>query len=407
MVTNLYGTGVQTDADGFIINDGSLPTAFNVITGKFEPNPYYTGNKNGESNDPPPEKTPAEILAEDSLKDGGDTNDDGVVDANELDYWRPTDARYGTNPNNGNNYGAAYLDMIRRDGGESFIGDDNFFSEEEFYEWDAFRQKRANDGGKEYIGLTVEGMPNFVDPNTGEREDPPTGDDDPEEEGNWWDSLELSSEGNSFTDPQYQVSALASVEALRYKYSNDGNTEDLANFESWYAAHPSGYGSKMWGWFMSRVGGSGPGGVDPNPNEVTKVLPKPDVKMLGDSSNYTVGDRVDQLRPAVPIPDGGRQATDFELRYDIRNPRPYRPENPFNAERVYPMPGPDLPSDPDRAYRPPRYNPFEDSPFERPEVPDNVAPEPPDDRGVPLDKVRLIARGGVVKPLTGIQTLGR
>ena len=82
---------------------------------------------------------------------------------------RPTTNQYGINPNNGNFYGASQLDMIRRDGGAPFIGDDNFFSKDEFYEWDAFRQNRALDGGKEYTGKTVAGMPNFVDPVTRQR----------------------------------------------------------------------------------------------------------------------------------------------------------------------------------------------------------------------------------------------
>ena len=197
-------------------------------------------------------------------------------------------------------------------------------------------------------------------------------DDDPEKEdgdGFWWDSLELSSEGNSFTDPQYQMIALGSVEALRSKLKG----EDLSNFESWYAANPSGYNSPMWNWFMDGQGGSGDGGF-------RRTVPVDKVGMLQDSSNYTVGDRVDQLRQAVPIPDGGRVATDFELKYEgmdgpIRDPgtgaiiRPARPDNPFNSGN-----------------RPPGT----ESPFER-----------------PLGPAAPFAKGGVVKPLTGIQTLGR
>ena len=123
---------------------------------------------------------------------------------------------------------------------------------------------------------------------------------------------------------------------------------------------------------MGGQGGSGDGGF-------RRTVPVDKVGMLQDSSNYTVGDRVDQLRQAVPIPDGGRVATDFELKYEgmdgpIRDPgtgaiiRPARPDNPFSS-----------------GSRPPGT----ESPFERP----------------PLRTT--FARGGVVKPLTGIQTLGR
>ena len=391
--SSLYGPGVQTDADGFVVNDGSLPTAYNVRTGKFEPNPYYKGNQSEGSDNPPADQTPAENLAAEALLDGGDANNDGVVDANELDFWRPTDARYGTNPNNGNDFGTGWLDMIRRDGGAPFIGDDNFFSEEEFYAWDQFRQKRAIDGGKEYIGETVEGMPNFVDPNTGETEKPP----EEEQDGNWWDTLELSSEGNLFTDPAYQTVALGSVEAIRYKLANEGATEDLANFESWYAANPSGYGSGMWKWFMSGQAGSGPGGVEDG--EVIRVLPQPKVAMLGDSSEYEVGPGEGQLQEAVPIPDGGRQATDFGLRAeeeDFFESPSYVPvinpdENPFNTDN-----------------RSTERDPQNLTPFQRQRFSDFVAPLPslpPDMPSPPPYESK--ARGGVVKPLTGIQTLGR
>ena len=234
--------------------------------------------------------------------------------------------------------------------------------------------------------LKAEGRSDIITQTPRERpkeDDPENKDPEENEDGFWWDSLELSSEGNLFTDPTYQLVALGSVEALRNRLANDGATEDLANFESWYAANPSGYASPMWNWFMKGQGGSGSDGF-------RRTVPIDKVGMLQDSSNYTVGNRADQLRQAVPIPDGGRVATDFKLKYEgmdgpIRDPgtgviiRPGRPDNPF-----------------DTGNRPPGYP---RTPFERPLGP--AAPHLKD------ELTPDFARGGVVKPLTGIQTLGR
>ena len=207
-------------------------------------------------------------------------------------------------------------------------------------------------------------------------------DDDPEkedEDGFWWDKTSYSSEGSAFPQAtsSTDLGAFPLISSIRAYYTGNEDEEGLANFNSWMTAHPEGYGSEMWNNFflpLVNTSGTGPG------SGPRSVVPVDKVGMLQDSSNYTVGDRVDQLRQAVPIPDGGRVATDFELKYEgmdgpIRDPgtgaiiRPAPSDNPFNSGN-----------------RPPGT----ESPFERP-----LGPRAP------------FARGGVVKPLTGIQTLGR
>jgi hypothetical protein len=115
----------------------------------------YT-NKNGEPS------TQNELDKVFAANDGGDTNNDGVVSDAELGAWRPTDGRYGTNPNNNNNYSQNTLAQILRDGGVDSDGD-GVFSNEEFYDYDALRQRRDGDS---YGGVTAPGDANYQDPST-------------------------------------------------------------------------------------------------------------------------------------------------------------------------------------------------------------------------------------------------
>ena len=115
----------------------------------------YT-NKNGEPS------TQNELDKVFAANDGGDTNNDGVVNDAELQAWRPTDGRYGTNPNNNNNYSQNTLAQILRDGGVDSDGD-GVFSESEFYDYDALRQRRDGDS---YGGVTAPGDANYQDPST-------------------------------------------------------------------------------------------------------------------------------------------------------------------------------------------------------------------------------------------------
>jgi hypothetical protein len=222
--------------------------------------------------------------------------------------------------------------------------------------------------------LKVEDRPELI---TETPRDGPEKDDDDPEETFWWDKVDYSNEGVEFTGATSatDLGSAVPISAIRVYYKDDA--EGLANFNSWMVAHPKGFQSEMWNKFFLPLINTSNTGVGSGP---ATTVPVDKVAMLQDSSNYTVGDRVDQLRQAVPIPDGGRVATDFELKYEgvdgpIRDPgtgaiiSPARPDNPFNSGN-----------------RPPGT----ESPFER-----------------PLGPAAPFARGGVVKPLTGIQTLGR
>jgi hypothetical protein len=129
----------------------------------------YT-NKNGEPS------TQNELDKVFAANDGGDTNNDGVVSDAELGAWRPTDGRYGTNPNNNNNYSQNTLAQILRDGGVDSDGD-GVFSNEEFYDYDALRQRRD---GNSYGGVTAPGDANYQDPSTWNN--PPAAELPPEQE---------------------------------------------------------------------------------------------------------------------------------------------------------------------------------------------------------------------------------
>lgn len=112
------------------------------------------------------------FLLQDALEDGADVNEDGIVSEQELYKWRPSDGRYGRNPNNRVNRNQAYsqeaLDTIRRQGG--VIGDDGVFSEDEFWEYDKLRQIRD---GENYGGATRAGEFNYQDPSTWNNPPPP------------------------------------------------------------------------------------------------------------------------------------------------------------------------------------------------------------------------------------------
>tara|TARA_R110001583_G_scaffold20436_4_gene78795 strand:+ start:7714 stop:9000 length:1287 start_codon:yes stop_codon:yes gene_type:complete len=111
-------------------------------------------------------------INEQALADGADVNEDGIVSEQELYKWRPSDGRYGRNPNNRVNRNQAYsqeaLDTIRRQGG--VIGDDGVFSEDEFWEYDKLRQIRD---GENYGGATRAGEFNYQDPSTWNNPPPP------------------------------------------------------------------------------------------------------------------------------------------------------------------------------------------------------------------------------------------
>ena len=104
-------------------------------------------------------------INEQALADGADADGDGTVSDEELYKWRPSDGRYGRNPNNRVNRNQAYsqsaLDTIKGQGG--VIGDDGVFSEDEFWEYDKLRQIRD---GENYGGATLEGEFNYQDPST-------------------------------------------------------------------------------------------------------------------------------------------------------------------------------------------------------------------------------------------------
>ena len=96
---------------------------------------------------------------------GADIDGDRQISDEELYNWRPSDSRYGTNPNNRVNrnqsYSQAALDTLRRKGAD--MGDDGVFSEDEFWKFDAARQKGE---GQNYGGATLEGEFNYQDPST-------------------------------------------------------------------------------------------------------------------------------------------------------------------------------------------------------------------------------------------------
>ena len=96
---------------------------------------------------------------------GADIDGDRQISDEELYNWRPSDSRYGTNPNNRVNrnqsYSQAALDTLRRKGAD--MGDDGVFSEDEFWKFDAARQQNE---GQNYGGATLEGEFNYQDPST-------------------------------------------------------------------------------------------------------------------------------------------------------------------------------------------------------------------------------------------------
>ena len=103
---------------------------------------------------------------------GADIDGDRQISDEELYNWRPSDSRYGTNPNNRVNrdqsYSQAALDTLRRKGAD--MGDDGVFSEEEFWKFDAARQQNE---GQNYGGATLEGEFNYQDPSTWNAPQPP------------------------------------------------------------------------------------------------------------------------------------------------------------------------------------------------------------------------------------------
>ena len=105
----------------------------------------------------------AQALAD--INAGADMDGDNLISDEELYNWRPSDSRYGTNPNNRVNrdqsYSQAALDTLRRKGAE--MGDDGVFSEDEFWKFDAARQQNE---GQNYGGATLEGEFNYQDPST-------------------------------------------------------------------------------------------------------------------------------------------------------------------------------------------------------------------------------------------------
>ena len=110
------------------------------------------------------------------IQDGADADGDGNVTVSEMGAWRPTDGRYGTNPNNNNNYSQNTLAQILKDGGVDSDGD-GVFSESEFYDYDALRQRRDGDS---YGGVTAPGDANYQDPSTWNN--PPAAELPPEQE---------------------------------------------------------------------------------------------------------------------------------------------------------------------------------------------------------------------------------
>ena len=109
------------------------------------------------------EELRAQALAD--IDAGADIDGDRQISDEELYNWRPSDARYGTNPNNRVNrdqaYSQAALDTLRRKGAD--MGDDGVFSEDEFWKFDAARQQNE---GQNYGGATLEGEFNYQDPST-------------------------------------------------------------------------------------------------------------------------------------------------------------------------------------------------------------------------------------------------
>ena len=116
------------------------------------------------------EELRAQALAD--INAGADMNGDNLISDEELYNWRPSDSRYGTNPNNRVNrdqsYSQAALDTLRRKGAE--MGDDGVFSEDEFWKFDAARQQNE---GQNYGGATLEGEFNYQDPSTWNAPQPP------------------------------------------------------------------------------------------------------------------------------------------------------------------------------------------------------------------------------------------
>ena len=112
----------------------------------------------------------AQALAD--INAGADMDGDNLISDEELYNWRPSDSRYGTNPNNRVNrdqsYSQAALDTLRRKGAE--MGDDGVFSEDEFWKFDAARQQNE---GQNYGGATLEGEFNYQDPSTWNAPQPP------------------------------------------------------------------------------------------------------------------------------------------------------------------------------------------------------------------------------------------
>ena len=112
----------------------------------------------------------AQALAD--INAGADMDGDNLISDEELYNWRPSDSRYGTNPNNRVNrdqsYSQAALDAMRRKGAE--MGDDGVFSEDEFWKYDKLRQVRD---GENYGGATLEGEFNYQDPSTWNAPRPP------------------------------------------------------------------------------------------------------------------------------------------------------------------------------------------------------------------------------------------
>ena len=160
---NLEGAAASDGAQGFIDTFG-IPltvTELRSVMGLNESGQPYTEN---------------ELNKVFSAGDGGDTNNDGVVNDAELGAWRPTDGRYGTNPNNNNNYSQNTLAQILKDGGVDSDGD-GVFSESEFYDYDALRQRRDGDS---YGGVTAPGDANYQDPSTWNN--PPSAEVPPESE---------------------------------------------------------------------------------------------------------------------------------------------------------------------------------------------------------------------------------
>ena len=116
------------------------------------------------------EELRAQALAD--IDAGADIDGDRQISDEELYNWRPSDARYGTNPNNRVNrdqaYSQAALDTLRRKGAD--MGDDGVFSEDEFWKFDAARQQNE---GQNYGGATLEGEFNYQDPSTWNAPQPP------------------------------------------------------------------------------------------------------------------------------------------------------------------------------------------------------------------------------------------